>query len=324
MRAVASATFVYLLLTLPAQALRAQADPSKNSDSGIVTAAQTPADEVEAAWKRLEKALSGSSRLDTRLAGVNALSLLGGLPRADILIRESMQDKDADVQLASIVAAGEMARVSGPNNELQGALRSLLNGSDPRVVYTAASTLWKLNDPSGEDILEAVAQGERSGDYSFCKNIKHAASRDLHSPAALAKIGATQGAMMLVPPIGIGMGAYNYLKGSGGGTSPQVTAITQLSHEHTAPVREALINATTTKDTGAKLAAIEALAYFPGNDVRRPGAADDRWKREPSPLRKRGVHTRGLRSPSSRAGDREACAEPQKAQPVSTNRKVRR
>ncbi len=267
MRAVVSATFVCILMTLPAQ-MKAQITPSSNPDKGIVTAAETPADEVEAAWKRIEKALNESSRLDTRLAAINALSLLGGLPRADALIQEGMQDKDADVELASIVAAGEMARASGPGNGLQGNLRSLLNGSDPRVVYTAASTLWKLNDPSGEDILEAVAQGERSADYSFWKNSRHTASRDLHSPAALAKIGATQGAMMLVPPIGIGMGAYNYLKGTGGGTSPQVTAITQLGHEHTAPVREALINATTTKDTGAKLAAIEALAYFQGDDVR--------------------------------------------------------
>ncbi len=265
MHSLIATTFVCLLVTL---SVGAQTGTSKNPDSGVVTTAETPVDEVEASWGRLEKAMSGSSHLETRLAGVNALSLLGGLPRAENLIHAGMQDKDIDVQLASIVAAGEMARASGPNNSFQSELRSLLNGSDPRVVYTAASTLWKLNDPSGEDILEAVAQGERSADYSFWKNSKHAASRDLHSPAALAKIGATQGAIMLVPPIGIGMGAYNYLKGTGGGTSPQVTAITQLGHEHTASVRDALINATTTKDTGARLAAVEALAYFEGNAVR--------------------------------------------------------
>ena len=60
--------------------------------------------------------------------------------------------------------------------------------------------------------------------------------------------------VILVPPVGMGMGAYGYLK-TAGGTSPQVTAITQIAKEHTDPSRRALIEATKTKDTGARLAA---------------------------------------------------------------------
>ena len=63
------------------------------------------------------------------------------------------------------------------------------------------------------------------------------------------------------------MGAYGYLKGTSG-PSPQVTAIEQLSKEHTPEVQNALIEATKTKDVAARIAAAEALSKFSGQAVR--------------------------------------------------------
>jgi HEAT repeat protein len=62
------------------------------------------------------------------------------------------------------------------------------------------------------------------------------------------------------------MGAYNYLK-SPGGVSPQITAINQIGKAGTDPAKVALIEATNTKDPGARLSAAEALANYRGADV---------------------------------------------------------
>ena len=237
-----------------------------NVDSKVVGADDetNPSVLIEASWTRLTNGLTGTKNTDMRIAAISGLSLLGGHPRAEKLIHDTLNDPDIDVRLSAIVAAGEMAKDGSRN--LANEVRNLLNDTDPKVAFTAASTLWKLDDPSGEDILMAVAQGERSGDYSFWKGSKHNATRTLHSPAALAKIAAQQSMVILVPPVGIGMGAYGYLKSTG--ASPQVVSITQIAKEHTDPVKQALIEASKTKDTGARLAAAEALVKFRGDDVR--------------------------------------------------------
>jgi hypothetical protein len=236
------------LLSFSAIPLHAQT----NVDSKVIGADDetNPSVLIEASWTRLTNGLTGTKNTDMRIAAISGLSLLGGNPRAE--------------KLSAIVAAGEMAKDGSRN--LANEVRNLLNDADPKVAFTAASTLWKLDDPSGEDILMAVAQGERSGDYSFWKGSKHNANRTLHSPAALAKIAAQQSMVILVPPVGIGMGAYGYLKSTG--ASPQVVSITQIAKEHTDPVKQALIEASKTKDTGARLAAAEALVKFRGDDVR--------------------------------------------------------
>ncbi|AFL88922.1 hypothetical protein Terro_2685 [Terriglobus roseus DSM 18391] len=250
---------VFSLPQLPAQ--------TTNPDAQVVGAPDEirPAVLIEAAWTRLENGVTGTKNTDVRIAAISGLSLLGGEPRAERLVGNAMHDSDIDVRLAAIVAAGEMAK--NGSRSFPSEIRDQLNDPDPKVAFTAASTLWKLDDPSGEDILLAVAEGERSGDYNFWKGSKHNANRTLHSPAALAKIAAQQSMVILVPPVGMGMGAYGYLK-STGGTSPQVTAITQIANEHTGPSQTALIEATKTKDAGARLVAAEALATYRGDAVR--------------------------------------------------------
>ena len=239
--------------------------PAQTGNATATADAATPQELRDAAWTRLENGVTGTKNTDTRIAAISALSLLGGQPRAEKLIGNTLHDPDIDVHLAAIVAAGELMK-NGSKNVFSEELREQLNDQDPKVAFTSASTLWKLDDPSGEDILLAVAQGERSGDYNFWKGSKHNATRTLHSPSALAKIAAQQTMVILVPPVGMGMGAYGYLKSSGG-ANPQVTAITQIEKEHTEPSKHALIEASKTKDTGARVAAAEALATYPGSDV---------------------------------------------------------
>lgn len=227
----------------------------------------TPADKVNEAWTQLQDSMSAKNA-DTRVAALNALSLLAGDAKAEQMVRSAMSDtaSDIDVRLAAIVAAGQMDRDRAQHPAFRKELHALLGSDDPKVSFAAATTLWALHDTSGEDVLIAVAEGERAADYSFFKRSEHNANRTLHSPEALAKIAVQQGLVILVPPVGMGMGAYGYLKGTPG-ASPQVTAVVQLGKVHTPEVQKALIEATKTKDAGARIAAAEALAGFRGADV---------------------------------------------------------
>ena len=240
----------------------------KGSSDGVIVGTQlSPQDQLAEAWKRLEDGVA-SKRTDTRIAALSALSLLGGNVRAEGMVRTAMMDTaaDIDVRLAAIVAAGQMDKDRGTKGSFRSDLHHLLDSQDPKLSFTAATTLWALHDQSGEDVLIATAEGERLSDYSFMKRSEHNASRTLHSPEALAKIAMVQSLTILVPPVGMGMGAYGYLKGTGG-ASPQVTAIEQLAKERNPAVEKALLTATQTKDAGARIAAAEALAKYSGKTV---------------------------------------------------------
>jgi len=253
-------------LTLSSNSLAFQSKDT--ADGNVVGATQvTPAEKTDQAWSQLQDSLS-SKREDNRIAALNALSLLGGNPKAEGIVQRLMNDDtaDIDVRLAAIVAAGQMDKDRGTHSGLREDLNNLLASNDPKVSFTAATTLWALKDTGGEDVLIATAEGERASDYSFLKRSEHNASRTLHSPEALAKIAMMQGLTILVPPVGMGMGAYGYLKGTPG-ASPQVTAIEQLAKVHTPDVQKALIVATKTKDAAARIAAAESLAKFSGPAV---------------------------------------------------------
>ncbi len=254
-----------VLLAVPG----AWAQDKDQIDGAVVGAPATlsPADKVTRAWSALTDSL-GSKREDTRIQAINALSLMGGDPKAEGLVRGVMNDAqaDIDVRLAAIVAAGQMDKDRGAHGSFASDLHNLLASDDPKLSFTAATTLWALKDTAGEDVLIATAEGERASDYSFLRRSEHNASRTLHSPEALAKIAMMQGLTILVPPVGMGMGAYGYLKGTPG-ASPQVTAIEQLAKVHTPDVQKSLLVATRTKDAAARIAAAEALSKFSGPDV---------------------------------------------------------
>lgn len=268
MRGSAGVILVCGMLLGAAPAIVAQQQPS-NSDAGLVgvPATQSPEDTAKAAWGRLEDSLA-SKRVDSRIDALSALSLLGGNTRAEGMVRGAMNDESADIdaRVAAIVAAGQMDKDRAARPAFRDDLHKLVASNDPKLSFAAATTLWAMHDKAGEDVLVATAEGERASDYGFLKRSEHNASRTLHSPEALAKIAMVQSLTILVPPVGMGMGAYGYLKGTAG-PSPQVTAIEQLAKEHTPDVQKALIVATKTKDAAARIAASEALAKYAGPEV---------------------------------------------------------
>lgn len=212
------------------------------------------------AWSMLSLA-AGDKRAQTRIEALAALAAIGDAKSA-AMISKAMDDPDLDVRTAAILAAGESKQTM-----LRGKMHTMLDDKEPQVAFAAATTLWKMKDYTGEDILVAVAAGDRSANAKFMNGTMHTMNKDLHNPGMLAKMGAMQGAAMLLGPFGFGIGAYEAARKNGGGDTARVTAIEQLGEERTAPVKAQLLDALDDKDAAVRAAAAKVLGTYHDADV---------------------------------------------------------
>jgi HEAT repeat protein len=246
--AVSSATLAQTPATqLPDQTQTAPAPPPKP---------KTPAELREQAWTMLTDAVNDEKHAETRVQALAAVGLLGGDKRSLDLLRTAMQAKDLDIRIAAIVAAGQ---TKSPNITTD--LRRMLDDKEPAVDFVAALTLWKMHDRSGEDILTAVADGDRKASAGLIHSTGHTINKELHDPAALARYGALEGASFLLGPFGIGISAYEYLH-KNGGDSARVLAIEAIAQNHSNPIREELLGALGDKDLGVRAASAKALSRY--------------------------------------------------------------
>ncbi len=221
----------------------------------------TPKEYTEEAWTMLTSELDDVKHLDHRVQALAALGLMGENTRAQKLIVDSMADNNLDMRTAAVLAAGETQ-----SRNMNTPLRNLLDDKEPQVAYAAAMTLWKMKDQSGEDVLMAVAAGERSANATLMNGTMHTVSKDLHNPSTLAKIGALQGATMLLGPFGFGITAYEYVR-KNGGNSARAQAIDSLSQEHTDLVRRQFIACLGDKDVAVRTSAAKALREYHDAEV---------------------------------------------------------
>jgi len=237
-----------------------QSPAPQSDDTQVVAPPAHPQDRAEltaTAWKLLQDALADDKHPDTKTQALAALSTLGSNPRAGQMITGAFTDKDVDVRTAAALAVGQTK-----NRRLAPALRALLDDKEPQVAFAAATTLWKLGDHSGQDLLSAVVDGDRPGNAGMVHGSMLAANRKLHEPAELAKLGALEGAQVLLGPFGFGISAYEYMKHNGGGNSPRVIAIENLSQLKTPAVRSEMLGAVTDKDPAVRVAAAKALSSY--------------------------------------------------------------
>jgi HEAT repeat protein len=239
--------------------------PVSNPDAKIVVSApqhsNTPAQLRAQAWSILSDAVGDDKHGETRVQALAAVGLLGNSPRGLQYIRDAFDSKDIDIRVAAVLAAGQTMAPA-----LTTDLRDLLDDKEAGVVFSAALTLWKMHDYSGEDILIAVAEGDRKTSSSFMTGTEHQISKQLHDPVGLAKYGAMQGAYLLLGPFGYGLSAFEYLH-KNGGDSARVTAIEAIAQNHTASIRSELIEALDDKDFGVRTAAAKALSRYRDADV---------------------------------------------------------
>lgn len=240
----------------PEVATPALGNPDAQVVGGMPIAPQTPAQLERSAWSMLSDSVSDAKHPDLRIQALAALGLLGGNERSLHLITSAMGDHDVDVRTAAVLAGGQ-AKSRRVTNDL----RRMLDDSEPAVAFAAALALSKMGDRSGEDILMAVVDGERRTSAGLVDGTLHTMNKDLHSPGTLARMGAMQGAGMLLGPFGIGITAYEYLRRNGG-DSARVTAIEALTAEKTEPIYKELTAALADRDPGVRAAAAKALGEY--------------------------------------------------------------
>jgi HEAT repeat protein len=208
---------------------------------------------TQEAWEMLTAAVQDPKHSDLRTQSLAALGTLGMNAHASTLIVAAMKDPDYEVRSSAILAAGQTK-----NRTLTTDIRNMLNDKEPQVALAAAATLWKMNDYSGEDVLIAVVNGDRKATASLKDSTMHTVNRDIHSPSTLARIGALQGASILLGPFGFGITAYEYMR-KNGADSARAAAVEQLSQEKTGPVRTTITAALGDKDPAVRAAAAKAI-----------------------------------------------------------------
>jgi HEAT repeat protein len=224
----------------------------------IVTSAdETPAEKLERSWKLLSDSVQDPKHFEVRQQALSALSSMGSNPRADKMIEDAMKDQMMDVRSAAVVAAGKTK-----SRLLQAPVRRMLDDSEPQVVFLAATTLWReYKDKSGEDVLDAVASGDRKANPTLMHGARLDMDRTMHSPGTMAKIGITTGAGLLLGPFGFAVTGVEYAQKNGADTA-RVQAISLLAEEKTPAIHDSMKDALTDKDPGVRAAAVEALGQF--------------------------------------------------------------
>jgi HEAT repeat protein len=233
-------------------------DDSQPADVGkTLPPGQTPAETTKWCWQSLTDSVKNSKRTNVQAQALNALSSLGANPRALGLIAEAMKDENMDVRTAAILAAGKTKSAT-----LVEPVKRLLNDPEPQVVFAAATTLWKqFKDKSGEDVLAAIAAGDRKANPTLIHGAMHDVSRTLHSPSALTRIGIETSAGLLLGPFGFSVGAVEYARRNGSDSS-RVQSIDLLADERSEGVHDQMKSELDDKDPGVRAAAVMVLGNF--------------------------------------------------------------
>jgi len=252
------------------QAQDKQQEPASDADAKIVgpdEAKKTKAQTIDDAWTLLSDAVGDDKHVAIRIQGLAALGTMGVNARTAKMIETAFADKDVDVRTAAVLAAGQTK-----NRALIPEIKKLLDDKEPEVAFASASTLWRMGDHAGEGLLMDVVNGDRKAGASLVHGGMHQASREMHDPGAMAKMGAMEGATLLLGPFGFGITAYEYVK-KNGGDSARVLAIEEIAQLHTPDVRSTLLDALTDKDLTVRTAAATALRGEHEPDVQAALAA---------------------------------------------------
>jgi HEAT repeat protein len=232
-------------------------DLTPDEAKAITNADETPAERLDRCWTLILDSLADTKNGDKQAQAINALSEMPKNSRAIGVIAKSMSDPNIDVRTAAILAAG---KTKSP--QLVAPLRKLLNDPEPQVVFAAATTLWKeFHDHSGEDILQAVAEGDRKANPSLMHGAAHDMSHTMHSPSALTRIGISTAGGMLLGPFGFAVGGVDYMRKNGAG-SARVQSLNLLAERKTPAIHKELIDLLDDKDEGVRAAAVHQLGAY--------------------------------------------------------------
>lgn len=208
------------------------------------------------AWTIITGAAGPGRPAHDRVQAMAALATMGNDERAARLIEEGFTAKDYDVRVAAVLAAGLTK-----NPKLIPPLQRVLDDDNAMVAYTAAITLWKMHDSSGQDLLEAVALGDRKAGVGLIKGEKHKAAKELHSPKTMGMIAVNQASGYFLGPFGVGLKAIEIMNKDSGAV-PRAQAIDELAKQHSDEVHDLLAQDLTDPEPAVRAAAAKGLGRW--------------------------------------------------------------
>lgn len=215
------------------------------------TADSTP---VRSARGVLERG-AGDPDPDVRREVAVALGLASRRDPATDLLRKLAADKDSVVREAALVSIGELRdpRLAKP-------ARDALQDNVPEVVFAAARTLFKLNQPEGKQVLLEIVEKEASAKSSFLRAKIRDAARRMKRPKSAMLFVVQQGiGFVPVPGLGEGLSAMTALL-SDPDFSARATALVTLSSDKSAQVRSEIEQAFNDTDWSMRAAATQIAA----------------------------------------------------------------
>lgn len=215
------------------------------------------------AWSMLSDAAKPGQSAHDRVQAMAALGTMGNDERAARLIEEGFSAKDYDVRTAAVLAAGLTK-----NPKLIEPLQRVLDDDNPQVALAAATTLWKMHDYSGQDLMIAVALGDAKFKPGLIKSQKHKAAKDLHSPKTMAMIAVNGSSGYFLGPFGVGLKAVEYLN-KDSGAAPRAAVVDQLARQHTDEVHDVLVQDLTDPEPAVRAAAAKGLGRWPDAETER-------------------------------------------------------
>jgi HEAT repeat protein len=138
-------------------------------------------------------------------------------------------------------------------------LRKAIDDQDPEVSFTAARSLWEMDDRSGRTLFEEVLLGQRQQAPGVVEGFMRDAKAKLRNPSALAMMGVKEASGALLGPASLGIDvAQEILKDKGApGRALSVTLLSDSCDRTGRELMEAVID--TDRNWGVRVAAVRAL-----------------------------------------------------------------
>jgi len=185
---------------------------------------QPPASPLDSSMDFLKKSLQDTNPERRRMAAAALGNAAANTNALQLLYDTMANDKDPEVRQAAAMSLGDLkARAAIP--KLKAAMEN-----DPQVSFAAARSLWLMGDRSGKNIIEDEATAQLKDPTGKVAEAKLEASRRLHDPNGLAKMGAEQAASALLGPFSIGLKAATELT-KDAGAQARLLALSLLSQQ---------------------------------------------------------------------------------------------
>ncbi len=203
------------------------------------------------AWEILSAGMADQNPAK-RAQAVTAVGTIGLTRRAISAVESALTDKDPLVRQTAAAVLADMKSYRSI-----GKLKRALSDDTPEVKFTVAKALWELEDRSGRDILMNVLAGEASN--KSVKSEMRDAKRQIHSPAAVAKMGTLETARALLGPFSMGVGfAEDLMKDRG--APARALAAKLLGNDSDPESLSELEQALYDKNPGVRAVAVRAFA----------------------------------------------------------------